>query len=580
VIKCIFAIPILLFAISLKAQSLEESLIIISQALGVEISCLIDSAEIVLPDLENYLVDEQNPKPNLRLNKVIALAMAPGVEGRLAHVTVIGKSVSEELFFKKIIEQIKFEASEGSFKYELSPIIEGDRRILVLRYSWKKRIIFVLLESDYFQSVTQGQNLLFQDLWLINQQNYILSHSNKSWFGQKMSDLDQLKDGLTTSQSSGRWNGKIQGKELTLFYQSIPETNLRLIGVQFSKVTTKTQSQLVWAGAILIGVGLIVGLFYLNLRRSGTGELSLHQNQNLADKNCEGQPQFELAEFFNELSSIPVDLEKNQSLLKQSSFKQPYEYVSKQVQLGRFLKCISPWVKIYQDWGKYTKQWVAVRDLYDKLSNIPSLTLDKIHNLISRSDLQYKVSYQAIQNIILALQAFLNEKACPNEITKLLMESNDKDLLIKLNIKAQLNSDDFEWLNWILQHVGNGGIVSNSPNEYEIHFKVDIETRKHPGFAKSDSTQPGKILIPSPTVPSGSSYQDMRVIENLSQEALEEKISILDSTPEIEEANFQIPNKAQEAIRTTQDLNTFYKKPGVLDIPTRIRKPKGNRDVT
>jgi hypothetical protein len=216
----------------------------------------------------------------------------------------------------------------------------------------------------------------------------------------------------------------------------------------------------------------------------------------------------------------------------------------------------------------------------DKISNIAFLSIDKIHNLISYNDLQWKVSYHAIQNIILAIYTFLNEKAYPIEIIKLSVEVADKDLVIKLNVLAELNPDDFEWLNWILQSVARGAIVSHSSREHEIQFKLDVEIR-NPAEMSTISNQGGSNLLDVKVLSPIHSKEDEQTSKILSQDALDETMSILDSAPEIEEEfNLESPGKAQKAIGSDEEVRFKYKRPAVLDIPTRIRKPKGNIDVT
>lgn len=236
-------------------------MIIISQALGAEVTNLVTSVEIVLPDIESHLIDYQNPKPKLLLSKVAAIAMSPSVEINEKTTAIILNKAHEEPLFRDLIALTKNSVSKQP-RYSLVPIATPQKNLILMHYQWKKRWVHIFLEADYFQSVVRGQKLLFQDVWLVSQNNLILSHSNQSWFAQKMSDLDQVGEQFLSSNTSGKWEGHLQGNDLTLFYQAIPKTNLRLIGVHYPESLVKAKSVYVTLGALFLVLGAIGGAIY------------------------------------------------------------------------------------------------------------------------------------------------------------------------------------------------------------------------------------------------------------------------------------------------------------------------------
>jgi len=570
---------IFLLTQKIKAESLEESLIILSQALGAEVKTLVGNVELILPDLESHLVDEQNSKPRLNLKKVRALVMLPSVEGSVYKGVIIVADATQEGRFKTILSSTQLNNAALSYQYYLMPIDHENEKSILIAYKWKQRQIFIFLEREYLQSVSQGQNLLFQDVWLINHENIILSHSNKNWFAQKMSDLDKIESGNLRSQASGRWTGRLQENDLTLFYQAVPETNLKLIGVQFTSVPIKSNHILLLVGAVLILAGVGVGISYFK-RDSSRG------NQK-PEPTYLVKSDISFHEFMQLIAEAPININHLQERCSGTKIEKYYSYVKTQFEKGSGTRTVIPWAKVVQDSKKYSVTWMTVADLIDKLSNIPALSIKKIDNLIPLIDGQLKLSYQLIQNLIHAALSFLQEGAAFIEINNLTIEFVDGALIVKLNISVSVESADFEWLNWVLQNVAQGGVLANSVSEHQLLLKFLAETKKfgqnksaedalsHKRIQSQVELELDEKLKISPLAKSASPQP-----EALSEEALNHAMTVLDSAPEKSSIEADVKLTHQFSDIAPEQTSIHYKRPSVLNIATQIRKPRGKSDVT
>jgi len=581
VLKPFFAVLFILLSCNSQAQNLEESVMILAQSLSGEVSTLISNVETILPDLENHLIDEQNPKPKIILSKVLGIGMSPGIDASRLNYLVAGKTLEDEEKLQKIANQ--FTSKEGnSHSYYFFPVQDEGRKLVLLSYQWKNRKILIFLEHDYFQSLSHGQTLLFQDIWLLNRQNLIISHSNPSWFSQKLSDLEAIKAPLLESDASGRWEGLIGNKNIILFYQTIPKTNLKLIGVQFPEKVFKKNKQFLIIGATLVILGLSIG--YLYFKKTGLARQErIHQYENQQNKNpISNEVQLiHLDDFMKILSQVPLDLKSLEPYAQSNEFITAYKYVVQQREQNQYAKAVSPWASLYLDRNKFPYSWMSMGELFDKLGNVRFLTLDKIFNLIQNKDKKYKISPQAIQNILYTIHSFLQNKCAPAEIKSVSFNISEGCLEAKLVVTAKIKQEDLDWLSWIMHKTLSGSIISSSGDEYSITFAVPVEnqgvnisqnyTEKNipdisikPLIVKDDEVNQFK-----------SSIEDEKINELLSEDSLSKAIAILEDVPQANATKFVGVKEKNKLEDHFGEIKLEPRRPKALEIQTLVRKPKG-----
>jgi hypothetical protein len=646
---------VFLFGLKSWSQSLNETLMIISQTVDTEFNQLISSVEDVLPDIENHLIDEHNSKPKLSLNKVLAISMLPSPEvSKKNEMIVVARNESEEAELKEVLLKSFDNTTTSDLQkniFDVLPIGSIQESFLFIRYPWKNRFIVVLVEPDYFQSVKKSQNILFQDLWLINSRHQIVSHIKEEWFGQKLSDFEKVTAQKPGSKTSGQWEGELRGQQVDLYFYSIPKTNLKLIGTQFLSPTWFNKKSSLRVGIILIILGALTALrvfsslkrnrnyeelahkeerhfnfvlknknkyaplFYaksaydritssdwwltaqqflndkgLSMRdreieEEGESKTSLHAHPSSSDVTSTSSSLSRTPSLFSSsktaassgeskdssilrdysagrsqskrsraktakfeelmalLSKAPLDMKEVEKYCKGTHFYPHFKFIENQVRQGLFLKTVIPWVHWSQELPKYPKTWMNFSDLLDALTNIPHMTLDKVHNLTEEGDIEMRLAHHGVMNCLLALISYLKLKSSEEfDIVKLnIMQSGDK---ISFNIffLATLDSADFRWLNWILEETLSSQIVTGSPQELHGYLKFPVESRKLNTISVRDSfdvkfrdimEKANQALLTNEDLNSFDLPQIIDPEKILSEESLASVLKVLDQTPKV-----------------------------------------------